>query len=95
YFGNADLIREFCAKLGPHIRSCHAKDILLQPNLTTHLDEARPGLGGLDYRVFLKEVSKLDADTTVCLEHLPRMEDYDLAAAHVRAVADELGLGTI
>lgn len=31
YFANAALIREAVAKLGPHIRSCHAKDIVLRP----------------------------------------------------------------
>ena len=39
YFRNGDVIRDFIAQLGPHIRSCHAKDILLQDRLTVHLDE--------------------------------------------------------
>jgi sugar phosphate isomerase/epimerase len=95
YFRNGDMIREFCAKLGPHLRSCHAKDILLQNKLTTHLDEVRPGLGGLDYRTFLSEVARLDPDLPVCLEHLPSDKEYDAAAAHIRSVAAELALGTI
>jgi len=87
FFGNAELIRECFAKLGPHIRSCHAKDIALSEKLTTHLDEVRPGLGGLDYRVFLEEASKLDPDTPIMLEHLSSEQEYDLAAEHVRSVA--------
>jgi hypothetical protein len=59
YYGNAQLIRECFEKLGPHIKSCHAKDILLSPKLTTHLDEVLPGTGGLDYATFLKEMNKL------------------------------------
>ncbi|HEX41333.1 MAG TPA: sugar phosphate isomerase/epimerase, partial [Phycisphaerales bacterium] len=71
---------------GPYIRSCHAKDILLQPELTTHLDEIRPGLGGLDYAVFLKELTRF-SDAPLMLEHLPNAEEYRLAAEHIRSVA--------
>jgi hypothetical protein len=71
FFRNADLIRECFAKLGPHLVSCHLKDIALRPNLTVHLDEVRPGLGSLDYATFLREAARLDADLPVMLEHLP------------------------
>ncbi len=89
FFTNADLIRECVAKLGPWIKSCHAKDILLADRLTVHLDEVRPGLGGLDYRTLLRELDALDPDLPLMLEHLPGQEDYDAAAAYVRAVAQE------
>jgi sugar phosphate isomerase/epimerase len=92
YFNNADLLRESFAKLGPEIKSCHAKDIRLSGKLTTHLDEVRIGLGVMNYHVFLQELNKLDPDTPLMLEHLPAAEDYDQAAAHVRKVAGELGL---
>ncbi|MHC4682667.1 MAG: sugar phosphate isomerase/epimerase family protein [Planctomycetota bacterium] len=85
------LIRECFEKLGPYIKSCHAKDILLQTKLTTHLDEIRPGLGGLDYAVFLTELSKLP-DTPLMLEHLKGAEEYRLAADYVRGVAKKVGL---
>ncbi len=92
HFRNADLMRECFRKLGPLIKSCHAKDIRLGTGLTTHLDEVRPGTGGLDYRVFLQEVAALDADVPVMLEHLPNAEEYALAAEYVRSVAKELHL---
>lgn len=92
YYGNAALIRECFEKLGPHIRSCHAKDIILHPNLTTHLDEARPGLGGLDYATFLREAERLGPDTPVMLEHLEDEASYAAAAAHVRDVARRVGV---
>ncbi|HNR36446.1 MAG TPA: TIM barrel protein [Candidatus Hydrogenedentes bacterium] len=91
YFGNADLIRECFDKLGPHIRSCHAKDIALAPRLTTHLDEVRPGLGGLDYAVFLRELDKRDADIPLMLEHLQTAEEYIQAAEHIRKTAWSIG----
>ena len=47
YYSTGKLIRECFEKLGPYVKSCHAKDILLDPRLTTHLDEVRPGLAGL------------------------------------------------
>ncbi len=92
YARNGEMIRDFVAKLGPHIRSCHAKDILLGEKLTVHLDEVRPGLGGLDYQALLTELAKLDADTPLMIEHLAGEEEYDLAAEHIRAVAAELGV---
>lgn len=90
FFGNADFMRECFTKLGSRLKSCHAKDIALASKLTVHLDEVRPGLGRLDYRVFLSELDKLDADIPIMLEHLSDEQEYALAAAHVRSVAAEL-----
>ena len=92
YYAIGELIREFCAKLGPHIRSCHAKDIKLGGRLTVHLDEVRPGLGELDYRAFLGEVSKLDPDMSRLIEHLPDAEEFAKAADHIRQVAADVGV---
>lgn len=92
YFNNADVIRDFTAQLGPHIQSCHAKDTLLRKNLTVHLDEVRPGRGALDYRTFLTELSKLDPDVPLMLEHLPDAEEYAAAADHIRGIAEEEGV---
>ncbi len=92
YFHHADIVREFVARLGPYIRSVHAKDILLQEHLTVHLDEMRPGLGQLDYRTLLRELDRLDPDLPLMLEHLPAAEAYDQAAAYVRGVAQAVGV---
>jgi sugar phosphate isomerase/epimerase len=91
YFRNGRLIRECFKKLGPQIKSCHGKDILLDTKLTTHLDEVRPGLGGLDYVTFLKELSRWP-DVPLMLEHLPNAEEYRLAAEHVRSVGKKAGV---
>jgi sugar phosphate isomerase/epimerase len=87
YYATGALIRDFVERLGPHIRSVHAKDILLSGKLTTHLDETRPGCGGLDYPAFLSALAPLDPDLPLMLEHLPNQEEYDLAAAYLRGVA--------
>ena len=89
YFANGAFLRECFSKLGPWIKSCHAKDIVLALRLTVHLDEVRPGLGGLDYKVFLTELHRLDPNIPLLLEHLPDAESYDLAAQHLRSVAAE------
>ena len=70
FYDNAGLLRECFAKLGPHIRCCHAKDITLANELTVHLAEAIPGQGALDYRVLLTELDRLDPDTPILVEHL-------------------------
>ncbi|MFP4026645.1 MAG: sugar phosphate isomerase/epimerase family protein [Candidatus Brocadiia bacterium] len=92
YFNNGEIIRDFVAKLGPKIKSCHAKDSLLQNNLTVHLDEVRPGTGNLDYKSYLTAVSELDADLPVMMEHLPDADEYAAAAEYIRGVAAEEGL---
>ena len=91
YYYNAVFIKECFAKLGPHIKSIHAKDIIILPKLTLHLNECRPGLGGVDYPVFLKEASKLN-DIPFMLEHLANQEEYKLAADFVREVGKKEGL---
>ncbi len=89
YFTNGVLIKEFVRKLGGYIRSCHAKDIILSNKLTVHLDEARPGTGGLDYRTFLQEVNRISDDIPLMLEHLPSEEEYRLATGYIRGIAKE------
>jgi len=88
YYSNRAIIREFVAKLGPHIKSCHAKDILLAPRLTTHLDEVRPGLGNLDYSTFLRALGTL-TDVPLMLEHLATEEEYHQAAYYVRSLGKQ------
>jgi len=91
YFDTASVLRECFAKLGPHIRSCHAKDIGLGENLTVHLSEVPPGEGGLDYGVFLTELDQLDPDMPLLLEHMAA-DQYAPAAEHIRTVARQVGV---
>lgn len=91
YYDNGAMIREYFEKLGPYVKSCHAKDILMRQEFMVHLDEVRPGLGILDYAVFLREASRFP-DTPLMLEHLPSAEEYALAADYVRGVAQETGV---
>ena len=87
YFANGALIRECFRIFGSHIKSCHAKDILLADRLTVHLDEVRPGLGRLDYGVYLRELDRLDPQIPLMLEHLETPGDYASAAEYIQSVA--------
>lgn len=95
YFRNGDLIRECFRTLGPYIKNCHAKDIKLANTLTVHLDEVRPGLGVLDYVTFLRQLSRLDPDTPLMLEHLKEAEEYRAAGQYIRSVAQQEGLSFV
>lgn len=92
YYRNGEMIKDFFAKLGPYIRNCHAKDILLRGHLTVHMDEVIPGLGVLDYRAFLTELNKLHPDIPLIIEHLSTNEQYEQAAGYIRTTAAELGI---
>jgi len=91
YYNNGAFIKECFDKLGPFIKNCHAKDIRMATNLTVHLDEVLLGTGGLDYKVFLTELSKLK-NVPLMLEHLKTREDYTQAAANVRSIAKSIGV---
>jgi sugar phosphate isomerase/epimerase len=92
YFHNAELIRRCFRLLGPHIKSCHAKDVKLSNALTVHIDEARPGTGALDYRVFVAEIDALGPDMPLMLEHLATDADYAQASEYIREVASDVGV---
>ncbi|MEF2070067.1 sugar phosphate isomerase/epimerase family protein [Consotaella aegiceratis] len=91
YFDTASLIRECFQKLGPHIVSCHAKDIVLHDRAALHFDEVIIGDGILDYPVFLAELEKLDVDVPLMLEHLEGSE-YARARDRLVAIAAPFGI---
>lgn len=92
YFNNAEMIKDCFARLGPFIRSCHAKDILLREDIyLPNFNEVRAGLGKLNYNIFLKELSKL-MDIPLMMEHLETEEEYRFAAEYIRGVGRNNGI---
>lgn len=87
YFDTASVLRDCFARLGPHIVSCHAKDLRLRNELALHFDEVRPGTGNLDYKVYLQGLADLGRDVPLMLEHLSSASDYARALAHVKSLA--------
>ncbi len=92
YYDNSLLIRDCFARLGPYIKSCHAKDIRLETTLTTHLNETRPGAGNLDYRTYLACLSKLPDSVSLMMEHMNQHDEVVQAAGYIRQVAAGLGI---
>jgi sugar phosphate isomerase/epimerase len=91
YYNNAQIIKHAFKELGPYIKSCHGKDTILLTELTTHINETQPGLGNLDYGVYLKELSKLK-DVPLMLEHMEEPEQYKAAVKHLQGVANDNNL---
>lgn len=92
YYENSKLLEECFKKLGKWITSCHAKDSLLMNQLTTHINEVRPGTGGLDYRTYLRGLEALPQDAPLLIEHLKGAEEYDLAREYIVSVGEEIGV---
>jgi sugar phosphate isomerase/epimerase len=92
FYENSEFIGECFSKLGPWIRSCHAKDLQWVVELNVHFLEVVPGRGQIDYRRYLTELSKLPSDTPLMMEHLKTPEEYDEAAHYIRGVGTRSGL---
>jgi sugar phosphate isomerase/epimerase len=91
-YGTGDFLRECFRLLGPYIRTCHAKDIKFTQHLTLRLDECGAGEGFLDYATFLDELSRLDPDVPMMVEHLTTAEEYAAAAQFIRETAGKIGV---
>jgi sugar phosphate isomerase/epimerase len=93
YFDSAGLIRECVAKLGPWIRSCHVKDVIMAPETMTHIDEIPPGQGTLDFGALFSALDGLgDGDLPLMMEHMKTSEEYLEAGEHLRAAARTVGI---
>jgi sugar phosphate isomerase/epimerase len=86
YAASGAFIRDFVRRLGPLIRSCHAKDVAMGDEPIVHLTEVAPGQGGLDFRAYLDALGTLDPDTPLMLEHLRTETEYAAAAEHIRGM---------
>jgi len=91
-FDTTSFLQDCFAKLGPWIKSCHAKDVIIHNGLTLHIDEAQPGQGVLDYVTFLQLAEQTDPDMPMCLEHLPDQQSYDDAARWLKQIAQKEGV---
>jgi sugar phosphate isomerase/epimerase len=92
YLDTGAMIKDFFNKLGPHIRSCHGKDVIWEENqFLPHFSECPPGHGNLNYAVYLQEISKLK-DIPLMLEHLKSDEEYKTAAGYVRSIGKKEGI---
>jgi sugar phosphate isomerase/epimerase len=92
FYHNSEFIAETIHKLGRWIVSCHAKDLKWIPEMNVHFLEVVPGQGSVDYRAYLTELNRLQADIPLMIEHLKTAAEYDEAASHIRQVATGAGI---
>ncbi len=83
YFNSTHFLKECFEKLGPRIRSCHAKDTIMEKTLTTHLREVPPGQGSLDYETYITLAESYDIEMPLIMEHI-QMDEIKAAAEHIR-----------
>lgn len=89
-----EFIEECFTKLGPHIKSIHGKDSIMESAYTTVIRETMPGKGIINYQKVAKLCESLGPDTALFVEHLPDFESYKKAAAYVREQAKIAGVKT-
>jgi sugar phosphate isomerase/epimerase len=92
FYNNAALTAECFRKLGPHIRSCHAKDLEWKVEMNVHFVEVIPGRGGVDYRAYLTELTKLPHQPPLMLEHLKTAEEYAEGRDYILKVGREASI---
>lgn len=92
FYNNSALISECFQKLGKWIVSCHAKDLAWIPEMNVHFVEVIPGRGKIDYRAYLRELSRLPVDAPLMLEHLKSATEYDEGQAYIQRVGREIGV---
>ena len=90
-YSNTAIIRDCFERLRPYIKCVHAKDSVITDELTTHIAEAIPGDGIIDYDELLRQCA-LTGDIPVLSEHLRTEEEYDRATGFISGRAAELGL---
>ncbi|MEP0844342.1 MAG: sugar phosphate isomerase/epimerase [Phycisphaerae bacterium] len=92
FYRNAELIEECFDKLGPHVVSCHAKDLTWDVEMSIHFREVGAGEGSIDYRTYLRRVAALPHRPPLMIEHLPDAAAYEKAAKAIRKVGGEIGV---
>ena len=93
YWENAELARECVKRFGNRIVSSHVKDLkMIEPAITVIFNEVMPGEGVIDFGAYARALNFLPHDVPFMIEHLKTEEEYDRAAAHIRAEVKKAGI---
>ena len=83
FFADAFLEKTF-ELLGPHVKSCHLKDVQLLDEFTFQLRECACGEGSFPIQHYLDYASKIDPDMPMIIEHLKNDAAYESSTIFVR-----------
>ena len=86
YHHRSAFIAECFHKLGPYVKSVHAKDVILGPTPTVCIRETLPGTGKIDFRQVFRLADELDRDMPVFVEHLSSLEEYGKALRYLQSL---------
>ncbi len=87
YLNSTEFIKDCYKKLGPYIKSIHAKDVYISNILPCGIREVAPGQGSIDFAGVLQLTEQLGPDTTLFVEHMQTYEEYKNAVSYIRGVA--------
>lgn len=92
YYNNGEFTKECFAKLGPHIVSCHGKDVVMKRHWPLFIDEETTiGNGFFDWAVYLQELDAMHEDLPLLIEHLTE-EQLAPSLAFLSKTAAEVGV---
>lgn len=84
YFFPERFLEHTFSLLGPHIRSCHMKDVLLLPEYTFQLKECACGEGAFPLEYYAELADQADPEMPMIIEHLDTDEAYLQSLRYVR-----------
>ena len=76
--------------LGPYVKSCHIKDVALEPKLTVRMPETPCGTGRFELKYYMQLANRLSPDMPVIIEHLANEDDYLAAVKYLQPLVAEL-----
>ncbi len=90
-FDTAPVLDRMFDVLGPHIVSCHAKDVWPENRLSVHLQDGCPGKGHVCFQTLLRRMEALNPDYPVIVEGAST-EELPAASKLLWNTARELGI---
>lgn len=84
YFYHEEFMEECFQKLGPYIRSCHLKDVLLGEEFTLRFQETACGKGSLNLEKYVSLAQAVNPEMPLIIEHLDNDEAYMESLEYVR-----------
>lgn len=92
FYRITDLVNACFDKLGPHIVSCHAKDLTWDVEMNVHFREVTCGTGSIDFKTYLRRLAGLPRNPPLMIEHMPTAEEYDKSRKYLMTLGQEMGL---